>query len=122
MKLTRLSGFVLLLSAGLLLADGLLGPKEFTKTNASATVPVRLKANRGDYFKRATIYGKLDARTNNTGIVYIGWNSTNDTQTVAINPGSNVVLEAPVNSFFDLYDIYLDVVTTNDGVVVVYEY
>lgn len=122
MKLSRITFVALLLTAGLLLADGLVGPRELTKTNADPSTPVRLQAARGAFFKRATVYGKLHARTNNTDTVYLGWNSTNDTQTVAITAGSNVVLEAPPNSYFDLYDIFLDVTSTNDGVVVVYEY
>jgi len=113
----------LLACAGIALADGLLRVNELTKTNASATVPVRLSAVRGaNFFKSATFYGKLHPRTNNTGTVYLGTNSTNDTQAISIAAGEYVVITAPENSYFDLYDFYLDVATTNDGVVVVYAY
>ena len=115
--------FTLLACAGIALADGLLRVNELTKTNASATVPVRLAAVRGaNFFKSATFYGKLHARTNNTGTVYLGTNSTNDTQAISIAAGEYVVITAPENSYFDLYDFYLDVATANDGVVVVYAY
>ena len=111
------------LAAGLLLADGLSGPRELTKTNSSATVPVRLTATQGQHlFRRATFFGKLQARTNNTDTVYLGWNSTNDTQVVALGSGASLVIEAPPDSWLDLYDLYLDVTSTNDGVVVVYAY
>lgn len=113
--------FTLLACAVLAVADGLLQVQELTKTNASASVPVRVSAVRGmNVFKTATFYGKLHARTNNTGTVYLGTNSTNDTQAISIAAGEYVVITAPPNSYFDLYDFYLDVATTNDGVVVVY--
>jgi len=122
-NILRILAAAVLLGATLLLADGLSGPREVTKTNASATVPVRLTATKGQHlFRRATFYGRLDARTNNTGTVWLGWNPTNDTQTVAVSSGASVVMEAPPGSWLDLYDIYLDVATTNDGVVAVYAY
>lgn len=111
----------LLACAGLALADGLNAFRETTKTNSSTTVPVRVAAARGHYFRSATFYGKLHARTNNTSSVYLGVNSTNDTQAIEVPAGGAVVISAPVNGFFDLYDIYLDVGTANDGVVVIWD-
>ncbi len=111
----------MLLCAGIAVADGLGAFREVTKTNSDAAVPVRLVATRGQYFRSATVYGKLHARTNNTSSVWLGINSTNNTQPIEVTAGGSVVISAPVNSFFDLYDIYLDVVTAGDGVVVVWD-
>ncbi len=111
----------LLLCAGVALADGLGAFREVTKTNADAAVPVRLVATRGQYFRSATIYGRLSARVNNSSSVWLGINSTNNTQPIEVTAGGSVVISAPVNSFLDLYDIYLDVVTAGDGVVVVWD-
>lgn len=124
MKKTRLPILLALLAATcVVLADGLLKVQELTKTNSSTTVPTRLVSVRGQsFFKTATFYGKLHARTNNTGTVYLGTNSTNDTQAISIAAGDYVVITAPENSYFDLYDFYLDVATANDGVVVVFAF
>jgi len=109
--------------AGLAVADGLLTLQELTKTNADTSVPVRLVTVRGQSpFKSATFYGKKSARVNNTSSVWLGVNSTNQTQLIEVPAGGAVVMSAPVNSFMDLYDLYLDVETANDGVTVVFEY
>jgi len=102
-------------------ADGLRPFRETTKTNSDPAVPVRLVAARGNLFKSATFYGKLHARTNNTSSVYLGVNSTNNTQAIEVPAGGAVVLAAPVNAWYDLYDIYLDVGTAGDGVVIVWD-
>ena len=112
--------FTMLACAGLALADGLSAFRETTKTNSDAATPVRVAATRGNYFRSATFYGKLHARTNNTGSVYLGVNSANNTQAIEVPAGGAVVISAPANTYLDLYDIYLDVVTANDGVVVIW--
>lgn len=114
-------GLALFLCAGLALADGLTRWKETTKTNSDTATPARLVSARGNLCRSATFYGKLHARTNNTSSVYLGVNSTNNTQAIEVPAGGSVVITAPNNSWFDLYDIYLDVVTANDGVVVIWD-
>jgi hypothetical protein len=111
----------LICAAGVALADGLSVLKQLTKTNSSTSTPVRVGTTRGTYFKSATFYGKSAVRTSNTGTVYLGTNSTNDTQSIEVTAGGWVVISASPGSYLDLYDIYLDVGTANDGVVVVYE-
>lgn len=101
---------------------GVIAWRERTVTVSDTGVPGRIGSARGSYFQRATFYGKLHARTNNTGSVYIGVNSTNNTQTIEVVSGGMVTIEAPAGSFYDLYDLYLDVATANDGVVVIYSY
>jgi len=61
------------------LADVIIAMREYQKTNADTGVPVRISST-NLYFKTATIYGKKSARVNNTGNVWIGMASTNDTQ------------------------------------------
>jgi hypothetical protein len=102
-----------------LLADGYGASRQFTTTNSSATAPVQVKTN-STPFRYATVLGKKAERTDNTGIVYIGVISTNDTQPYAIAPGGSVTIQAPPGCFLDFKDWYLDVVTANDGVVVIY--
>lgn len=114
-------GLALLLCAGLALADGLSAFRETTKTNSDTGVPVRVAAARGNYFRSATFYGKLHARTNNTSSVYLGVNSTNNTQAIEVPAGGSVVISAPPNTYLDLYDLYLDVGTAGDGVVVIWD-
>lgn len=104
-------------------ADGLTALRQLIKTNSDTATPTRLVATRGSaLFKTATFYGRLDARTSNTGTVYLGTVSTNNTQPIEVTAGAAVVITAPANSYLDLYDFYLDVATANDGVVVVYQY
>lgn len=111
----------LLLCAGVAVADGLGAFREVTKTNSDTAVPVRLVPTRGQYYRSATIYGKNSARVNNTSTVYLGTSSANNTQPIEVTAGGVVVISAPVNSFYDLYDLYLDVATAGDGVVVVWD-
>lgn len=113
----------LLFCAGVALADGLTVLQHLTKTNSDTAVPVRLTTVRGQsFFKSATFYGRRDARTDNTGTVYLGTSSTNSTQAISIAAGDYVVINAPTGSYFDLYDFYMDVATANDGVVVIYSF
>lgn len=89
-------------------------PKTLIVTNSDAAVPKRLTADPTPVFV-AHVYGKKAARTNNTGIVYLGPDATNDTQALTIAAGAYLKLD-----LVDLSDFYLDVVTVGDGVVIVY--
>lgn len=64
--------------------------------------------------------GRKARGTNNTGIVYWGQSSTNDTQLKMLTPGETVSLFAPEGGSINLGQFYLDVVTAADGVIVAY--
>ncbi len=97
---------------------GVVGSQQTIQTNASATVPVRISSNHW-HAASFTIIGNKAARTANTGTVYIGPTSDNDTQPIPITTGQIFTLVAPPGQYIDLYDYWLDVVTVGDGVVVV---
>lgn len=103
-------------------ADAPNTPYQLLTTNASTTVPVQLYST-SKPFRTATLIGNKDqARTANTGNVWIGLTSTNNQQPVLIQPGETITVSAPPGSYFDLRDWYLDVATANDGVVIIYTY
>jgi len=71
-------------------------------------------------YRVAHILGNKAARTANTGTVYLGPESTNDTQGLPITTGATKVLEAAPGCRLDLSDLWLDVVTAADGVVILW--
>lgn len=95
---------------------------EGSKLPVAAGTPERLAAV-GTYVSQVTIIGQRLARVPNTGLAWLGSTLTNDTQLVALAPGS---VEYPNGSFYsitappgrviDLGDIYVDIVTAGDGV------
>lgn len=75
------------------------------------------------WIRQATLIGKKAARTVNTGTVYIGKKSNNDTQPYAIASDAEAFLPAGregVGPLVNLADWYLDVTTNNDGLYVSY--
>lgn len=92
----------------------------FVKTNASATVPVQLSSS-SLKFRSATIYGLRDYQTTNTSTVYIGTSSTNGQQFIIVPVTNAVVIQPPAGFYYDFTNLWLDVVTANDGVVVTYD-
>lgn len=89
------------------------------KLNSSTTVPVRI-TDSPTFFSRAWFIGNKAAQTANTGTVYIGDSSANSGQPLAFTTGTVREITAPTGSYLDLYDFFLDVATTNDGIVVLY--
>lgn len=71
-------------------------------------------------YRVARVIGNKAARTANTGTVYLGPESTNDTQGIPITTGATVVLEAAAGARLDLSDLWLDVVTAADGVLILW--
>lgn len=94
-------------------------PIQITKTVAASGTPEALAAS-GTYFRKATILAQKAARSANTGTVYLGIGSTNDTQPIGLSPGDVWSIEAPQGEKYDLNDWYLDVATNGDGVVIIY--
>ena len=71
----------------------------------------------------AKFINKKASRVANTGIVYLGTSPTNDTQPWEFAAGATYTekdLYANDGEFFDLKDLYLDVVTVNDAITVLY--
>jgi hypothetical protein len=70
------------------------------------------------YYRTAHFRGLKAARTANTGIVYLGLSSTNDSQPLSIATSAVLTLEAPTGARHNLADLWLDVATNADGVVI----
>lgn len=100
--------------------SGLVTSTQYYVTNTSSTVPVHMAPRKGTYATSVTVIGNSLWQTTNTSTVYIGPNSTNDCQAIAVASGARVTITMTPNQFIDLYDWYLDVVTVNDGVCVLY--
>lgn len=70
------------------------------------------------WFRRATFLGNKAARTGNTGTIYLGLESTNDTQVLTVATGAERTIEAVTGARLNLADLWLDVATAADGVVI----
>lgn len=70
------------------------------------------------WYRRAFFRPLKAARTANTGIVYLGLDPTNDTQPIAIANNGSLDLEAATAARLNLADLWLDVATNADGVLV----
>ena len=82
-------------------------------TAASGTITAKADL----WYRTLRTTGNKAARTANTGTVYLGLVSTNDAQALAVTTGVTVTLEAPVGARLNLADLWLDVATNADGVV-----
>lgn len=93
-----------------------------TATKASAIGTGTILYYADVWVRQAFIYGQNAVRTNNTGIVYLGENSVNDTQPIAIAAGALYTLTPPTpEARINLADIYVDAATNADGVQVIYD-
>lgn len=72
------------------------------------------------YYRRADFLGNKSWQTVNTGDIYLGVSSTNAEQPVLVSSGGSAYEEAAPGAKLGLHDLYLDVATANDGVVVVF--
>jgi hypothetical protein len=70
-------------------------------------------------FRRATVLGNNAARTPNTGSVWFGPESTNDSQPFEVLSGGESKIGEQAGVKYDLADWYLDVATAADGVVLI---
>ena len=94
-------------------------PGQIIKTVAAAATPEAI-TDTPVYFSYAHFIGNKAARTGNTGTVYLGVTSGNDTQPIAIATGATFTLSAPGGIKLDFHDFYIDVVTNGDGLVIIY--
>jgi hypothetical protein len=91
----------------------------FTVTKSIVNVAAgTLVAKAQLWYRHARFVGLKAVRTANTGIVYLGLSSTNDTQPVSIAASATLTLEAAVGARLDLGDLWIDVATNADGVVI----
>lgn len=86
-----------------------------TKTVAASGTPERLAAAT-TLCEIVLLEGKNARGTNNTGNVWVGTTSGNDTQLLMIAPGTTYELSAPAGKKIDLNLLYVDVATNADGV------
>lgn len=87
-----------------------------TKTVAASGTPEVMAAS-STLCDSVLLEGKNARGTNNTGNVWIGATSANDTQLLMIAPGERLTLAAPAGKKLDLNLIYIDVATNADGVI-----
>lgn len=93
---------------------------QFVTLNSATGTPVAL-TNAYILATKITFIGNKDNRTANTGTVWIGSLSADNTQPIPIASGTSVSVSIPQGSALNLSQLYLDVATANDGVLVVYE-
>lgn len=89
------------------------------KTVAASGTPERMHATEGAVkCKKLTIWGRKSARVANTGIVYLGPSSTNDSENnvIVLAASGEFTITAVDGQYIDPYNIYIDVVTNADGV------
>lgn len=72
------------------------------------------------WYHQAIVYGQNAVRTNNTGDVYTGPTSTNGEQPNTFAPGDEKVFDTVAGEKRGLHNLYLDVATANDGLVITY--
>jgi hypothetical protein len=116
--LVAILAIVVLSVVGVAVAQ-LAGFGQFTTVNASTAAPIQI-TNGVTFCNGFNVYGRKGPRTANTGIVYIGMTSGDDTQTISVAADAEVVITAPPNKFIDLSKWYFDVATANDGVTIVF--
>lgn len=88
---------------------------EGTKAPAAIATPEALAAT--NLVTSVLIRAGRTARVANTGSVWIGFSSTNDSQLIELVPGATITIDAPYGKYIDLASIYVDSVTLGDGVV-----
>jgi hypothetical protein len=90
---------------------------EGTKAPAAIATPEALATT--NLVHSVIIRAGRTARVSNTGSVWIGTTSTNDSQLIELIPGAVLTISAPPGKYIDLATIYVDSVTLTDGVIYV---
>ena len=88
-------------------------PSQAYKTVAASGTPEALGSG---LVESVTITGQKNRTTANTGSVWIGFSSVNDTQLRLLVPGDSISYTAPDGKKIDLSGIFVDVATNGDGV------
>lgn len=84
------------------------------KIPAALVTPVALSAT--PLLVTNVIITAIRGRTPNSGIVYLGSSSTDDTQLFPLAIGQSIQLFADETGLIDLSQIFIDAVTLGDGV------
>ena len=95
-------------------------PQQIIKTVADSGTPEAITSTSPTYFVYAIFIGRKAARTANTGNIWLGITSGDNTQPIRLVPGQEKTIEAPPSKQFNLSDWYVDVETNGDGVIVIY--
>ena len=93
---------------------------QFVVINAASTTPAVL-TNATIKAISITLIGRKANRTDNTGTVWVGFQSADDSQPIKVAAGATVGISIPAGRSIVLSSLYLDVETNNDGVLVLYE-
>lgn len=96
------------------------GTGQLIITASSSGTPVQF-TNAPTKVTKVTIIGKKAARTANTGTVYVGPSSANDSQVYEIATGTIHTLSARSGTVIDLSSWWLDVDTNGDGIIILYQ-
>lgn len=93
----------------------------YTVVNSSTTAPIQL-TNTTLKVRSVTLLGKKGPQTTNATTVFVGFTSGNGEQVLSIDPGSAIGMKS-VDGLrsLSLSNIWFDVTTANDGLVVIYE-
>ena len=86
------------------------------KTVAAAATPETIVAS-STLVSSVEIMARKGRGVANTGDVWIGPQSANDAQLRRLVPGDAITLTAPAGKKIDLFLIYVDVATDDDGVI-----
>ncbi len=124
MKKLVLSIFIVAVSVAGAFAQSPAAIGQFVITNTSTTVPIQLVTTNLQ-FTSMTLIGCNFHQITNTSTVFIGFgNSSNQRQGLPIGPGLSLLIAGGVargGSLYNASNIWLDVSTANDGVIVYYE-
>ena len=93
--------------------------KQLIKTVTASGTPEAI-ASEFTQFSHAIFIGLKAARTPNTGRVYLGVSSANDSQPITLDASETKSISAAPGVIYSLHEWYLDVATNGDGVVVIY--
>lgn len=94
---------------------------QWVVVNSSTSAPVPL-TNITLSVNSVTLIGKNGYQTTNTTAVHVGFSSANGEQGITIDPGAAIVIkDATLRRTLSVSNIWLDVTTANDGVVVIYD-
>ena len=95
----------------------------YVVSNASTATPAQF-TNASFQVRAMTLRGmgrSGSPRTTNTTTVWVGPMSGNDLQPYSVDPGSEVVIQAPPGHWIDMSNWWFDVTTANDGLIVIYQ-
>ena len=93
--------------------------RSLAKLVLDIATPVQVTSESASFVK-ATFVGVKAPRTNNTGTVYLGFASGNDTQFIPIATGASLTIEAPPSQAYNFNQFWLDAATVGDGVIIYY--